>query len=195
MSSMPRDTSMKGLNDETAEEEEQEEEGRRLLGGGSSSGLDHDTGGDGSSSQWVLPIPAAYLGKRRLVLRQPRLCMQKTGLVVVASYSLVPLLMSKSSLPAWVYGLLLIVIHVLVLLVYLFRVRFMQLDADRRALAARVLGLGFSVWLLTVVHARTHARTPVDAYLVGEAGGWAGCVCLRPAAAGRSKGALVAVAD
>ena len=141
-------------SDTTAEEEagEEREEGRRLLddGRGNSVGFNHDG--------WVLPIPNACLGQRRLVLRQPRLCMHKTALVFLASYALVPLLMSKSRLPSWAYALLLIGIHIGVLLVYLFRVRFMQLDADRRALAARVLGLGVSVWLLTVVRALNHAR-------------------------------------
>ena len=46
---------------------------------------------------------------------------------------------------------LLVLIHVGVLIIYLYRVRLRSLDMDRISLGARVLGLGFTTWLLFAV--------------------------------------------
>jgi len=100
-----------------------------------------------SSSFLLFRVP----GNRRLVLLQPSLFLRKTALVVVASYALLPLLVYKSSLPGALYAALLVLIHVGVLFVYLYRVQFGALDVDRISLGGRVLGLVVTVWLLTVV--------------------------------------------
>jgi hypothetical protein len=67
------------------------------------------------------------------------------------SYALVPLMMSKSAMPAWMYVGLLLVIHIGVLIVYCWRVKFRSLDVDRVSLGARVLGLAVVTWLLSAV--------------------------------------------
>jgi len=88
---------------------------------------------------------------RKLVLLNPALFLRKTALIILASYSLLPLLLYKSSLPGALYASLLIVIHVGVLIVYVYKVRFRDLDVDRLSLGGRVLGLVTVIWLLTVV--------------------------------------------
>ena len=89
--------------------------------------------------------------RRRLVLLDPMLFAKKTALVFVASYLLIPLLAEKGAMPAWVYASLLVVIHVGVLGVYLYRVRFRSLDFDRYSLGARILGLALTTLLLFAV--------------------------------------------
>lgn len=88
---------------------------------------------------------------RRLVLLDPQLFIKKAVLVVVGSYALIPLLASKSMMPAGLYLTLLLAIHVAVLIVYCYRVRLRSLDFDRVSLGARVLGLLVVTWLLTAV--------------------------------------------
>ena len=96
---------------------------------------------------------------RRLVLLKPELFLRKVVLVFVASYALLPLLAYKNSLPGALYVSLLILIHVGVLFLYLYRVTFQDLDVDRLSLGGRILGLVVVTWLLTVVSGwqdRTH---------------------------------------
>ena len=88
---------------------------------------------------------------RRLVLLDPILFAKKTALVFAASYLLIPLIAEKARMPAWIYASLLVLIHVGVLIIYLYRVRLRSLDMDRISLGARVLGLGFTTWLLFAV--------------------------------------------
>lgn len=100
-------------------------------------------------------IPSLHLCKvsttRRLVLLKPTLFLRKVVLVVLASYALLPLLAYKSSIPGALYVSLLIVIHVGVLFLYLYKVAFRKLDVDRLSLGGRILGLCVVTWLLTVV--------------------------------------------
>ena len=88
---------------------------------------------------------------RRLVLLDPILFAKKTALVFAASYLLIPLIAEKAAMPAWIYASLLVLIHVGVLIIYLYRVKLRSLDMDRISLGARVLGLGFTTWLLFAV--------------------------------------------
>ena len=88
---------------------------------------------------------------RRLVLLEPRLFLRKACLVIVGSYALIPLLASKSTMPAGLYLTLLLAIHVAVLIVYCYRVKLRSLDIDRVSLGARVLGLLVVTWLLSAV--------------------------------------------
>lgn len=96
-------------------------------------------------------ILLCQLGCYSLVLLKPSLFLRKTVLIVLASYALLPLLLYKSSLPGALYVSLLVLIHVLVLVVYLYGIRFGELDVDRLSLGGRILGLGVTIWLLTVV--------------------------------------------
>jgi len=112
-----------------------------------------DTSISSSSSSTHHPsLPLCQITtNRQIVLLNPPLFFRKTILVILASYSLLPLLLYKSSLPGALYASLLIIIHVGVLVVYCYRVRFMDLDVDRLSLGGRILGLGTVIWLLTVV--------------------------------------------
>lgn len=89
----------------------------------------------------------------RFVLSNPRLFMVKTGSVFVLSFALVPLLQWKDDLPALLYTGSLVALHVFILGIYLYRVRFRDLDPDRRSLVARVLGLAITVYLLSATSA------------------------------------------
>ena len=96
---------------------------------------------------------------RRLVLLKPELFLRKVVLVFLASYALLPLLAYKNSIPGALYVSLLILIHIGVLFLYLYRVTFRDLDIDRLSLGGRILGLAVVTWLLTVVSGwqdRTH---------------------------------------
>lgn len=85
----------------------------------------------------------------RFVLSNPRLFLVKTSSVFALSFALVPLLQWKDEIPALVYTGSLVALHVFILGIYLYRVRFRDLDPDRRSLVARVLGLAITVYLLS----------------------------------------------
>ncbi len=89
----------------------------------------------------------------RFVLSNPRLFMVKATSVFVLSFALVPLLQWKDDLPALLYTGSLVALHVFILGIYLYRVRFRDLDPDRRSLVARILGLGITVYLLSATSA------------------------------------------
>ena len=85
----------------------------------------------------------------RFVLLNPRLFYSKTAMVFVLSFALIPLLQWKSDLPALAYAGSMVVLHVFILGIYLYRVRFRDLDPDKRSLIARVLGLAITTYLLS----------------------------------------------
>lgn len=89
----------------------------------------------------------------RFVLSNPRLFLVKTLSVFALSFALVPLLQSKGDLPALAYTGSLVALHIFVLGIYLYRVRFRDLDPDRRSLIARVLGLAITTYLLSATSA------------------------------------------
>ena len=91
------------------------------------------------------------LRRRRFILLSPGLFARKAGLAIVGSYALIPLMAAKSSLPRYTYVSVLLLIHLAVLGVYLYRIRFRGLDADRISFGARLVGLVVMVWLLSVV--------------------------------------------
>lgn len=106
----------------------------------------------GNSSKETPSLPLCKLSpSRRLVLLKPALFVRKILLVVLASYALLPLIAYKSNIPGALYVSLLIIIHVGVLVLYLYRVTFRDLDVDRLSLGGRILGLAVVTWLLTVV--------------------------------------------
>lgn len=89
----------------------------------------------------------------RFVLLNPRLFLLKAASVFALSFALVPLLQWKADIPALLYTGALVGLHVFILGIYLYRVRFRDLDPDRRSLVARVLGLAITTYLLSATSA------------------------------------------
>ena len=87
----------------------------------------------------------------RLHLPDRALFVRKTATVFVLAFVLVPLVDLKHQLPALIYAGALVALHVVVLGVYLYRVRFRELDADWRSLVARVMALVLVTYLLSAV--------------------------------------------
>lgn len=106
---------------------------------------------DGVLLNFRLDVQLCHMFGYRFVLQDPSLFVRKALLVFGASIALIPLLMMKATMPSSLYAIFLIVLHVAVLVVYFYRVRWQQLDADCKSLCARLLGLGISIWLLSVV--------------------------------------------
>lgn len=77
-----------------------------------------------------------------------RLFLKKTLFVVVLSYALVPLIAYKQKIPAALFTAGLVVLHVLILVVYVYKVRIRQLDPDWRAFSGRLVAIAFALWLL-----------------------------------------------
>ena len=76
---------------------------------------------------------------------------RKTVAVFGLSLLVVPLVELQGGLPAMAYVMGLIALHLFVLAIYCYRVRFRELDPDARSLVARVGALAFMVYLLVVV--------------------------------------------
>jgi hypothetical protein len=85
----------------------------------------------------------------RFAISNPRLFLSKTVMVFALSFALIPLLQWKSDIPAIAYAGSMVVLHVFILGIYLYRVRFRDLDPDRRSLVARILGLAITSYLLS----------------------------------------------
>ncbi len=96
----------------------------------------------------------------RAHLTDPRLFVVKTASVFVVSLALVPLVALKQSLPVLLYTGGLVVLHIAVLVAYFYRVRFRDLDPNRRSLIARVVALGAVTYLLYVA-SNFEAGTPL----------------------------------
>jgi hypothetical protein len=79
------------------------------------------------------------------------LFLKKTVAVFALSLLLVPLVEMQGGVPAMVYMVGLVVLHVFVLGIYFYRIRFRELDPDPRSLVARVGALAAMVYLLAVV--------------------------------------------
>ena len=87
----------------------------------------------------------------RFDLPERSLFLRKTALVFVIPFALVPVVGAKGDVPALFYAGGLVVLHLFVLGAYLYRVRFRELDPDRRALAARLLALGAVIYVMLAV--------------------------------------------
>jgi len=94
---------------------------------------------------------AVSLGSTTFRLDDPRLFMMKALSVLLLSYALLPVLAIKSNIPAVIYVGLLVAIHIFVLAIYLYRVRFRELDPNLRSLFARIIALVVVTYLLVVV--------------------------------------------
>lgn len=114
--------------------------------------VDNNNNNNSNTCRDMLSFPLCKVSQnRRLVLLKPALFLRKVVLVFLASYALLPLLAYKSSMPGALYVSLLVLIHVGVLVLYLYKVAFRDLDVDRVSLGGRILGLAVTTWLLTVV--------------------------------------------
>ena len=92
-------------------------------------------------------------GRRRvrIELLDRTLFVRKTVSVFAASLVLLPLLEFRSALPALLYALGLVVLHVIVLIIYLYRVPVRQLASSWRGVAVRVLALAVVLYLLVLL--------------------------------------------
>ncbi|MGE0227574.1 MAG: hypothetical protein AB7I38_02810 [Dehalococcoidia bacterium] len=79
------------------------------------------------------------------------LFIKKTVAVFALSLLVVPLVGMKGGFPATAYLVGLVALHVFVLGIYFYRIRFRELDHDYRSLIARVAALVFVGYLLLVV--------------------------------------------
>lgn len=86
----------------------------------------------------------------RITMTDWPLFLKKTAAVFALSLLLVPLVELKGGVPAMVYVVGLVVLHVFVLGIYFYRIRFRELDPDVRSLFARVGALAFMIYLLAV---------------------------------------------
>lgn len=91
------------------------------------------------------------VGGRAFRLLEPRLFLWKASSVLLLSLLLFPILTYRDGIPATLYAGALVVLHVAILGIYLYRVRFRELDPDMRALTLRVLALIVVSYLLVVV--------------------------------------------
>lgn len=88
---------------------------------------------------------------RAFRLLEPRLFLWKAASVLLLSAALFPILSIKDGIPATIYVGALVVLHIAILGIYLYRVRFRDLDPDARALALRVMALVVVSYLLVIV--------------------------------------------
>ncbi len=74
----------------------------------------------------------------------------KTMFIVAATYLFIPLMLlhDENKITSTVYALTLVALHLLFLIIYFYKVKFMQLDQNKTALFVRLLGLLFCVMLL-----------------------------------------------
>lgn len=87
----------------------------------------------------------------RIRIVDPSLFVKKTVSVFVLAFALLPLISLKSQVPALAYIGALVVLHIGVVGVYFYRVRFRELDPNWRSLVARVAGLAMMTYLLLLV--------------------------------------------
>lgn len=106
------------------------------------------SGADETSSRGDFEVAA---GSMLFRLEEPRLFVIKALSVLVLSYALLPILAIKSDVPAYLYVGLMVVIHIFVLAIYVYRVRFQDLDASYRSLIARLIALAVVTYLLVIV--------------------------------------------
>ena len=79
--------------------------------------------------------------------------MKKAVFITLATYAFIPVMSmhDHGELGAYAYAGLLVGIHVLFVVIYLYRVSFKELDYERKGLWSRVAGLLFCVMLLGLV--------------------------------------------
>ena len=108
----------------------------------------------GKADDAALLAAAQREGRFSVRLLEPRLFLQKLAVIVLASFAFLPLMAAHEAghVSALVYAAVLIVLHVSFIIIYLWRVRYRELDGgDCRSLSARVIGLVACVMLLWLV--------------------------------------------
>lgn len=105
----------------------------------------------------------------RITMTDWPLFLKKTAAVFALSLLLVPLVELKGGVPAMVYVVGLVALHVFVLGIYFYRIRFRELDPDLRSLLARVGALAFMIYLLAVA-SDFDQSTPISTLVLQMAG-------------------------
>jgi hypothetical protein len=95
-------------------------------------------------------VPFVQVGSYRLSLLDPALFWRKVAMLVIFFGLFVPLKIYQQQLLDW-YVVFLLALHVYILFVFLYRVRWKILAADRKAFAVRLVAIGTFVLLLTVI--------------------------------------------
>eukprot|EP00298_Acanthocystis_sp_HF-20_P021337 c2762_g1_i1.p1 GENE.c2762_g1_i1~~c2762_g1_i1.p1 ORF type:complete len:186 (-),score=65.95 c2762_g1_i1:52-609(-) len=83
--------------------------------------------------------------------RDTKTFLLKTLFVFVLTFSLIPLIQEKEKLSSLTFTIFLVALHVFILIVYFYRVKFRSLDLTWRSVLGRVLALIFTVALLFFV--------------------------------------------
>ncbi len=69
----------------------------------------------------------------------------------VAAFALLPLISEKARIPSLLYVGFLLALHLVVLVAYVYRVRFRDLNPDWRTLGARLVGVAVVIYFLVLV--------------------------------------------
>ncbi len=83
---------------------------------------------------------------------QPQLFFKKLATLLGVTIVLVPLIHYKLLIPTMLYVGALLLLHVYILFVYLSRVNWRVLRANRAGFALRLLGIGLFSYMLTLLH-------------------------------------------
>ncbi|GMH78036.1 hypothetical protein TL16_g07637 [Triparma laevis f. inornata] len=86
-------------------------------------------------------------------IMNPKQFLYKNIFIILATYMFIPIiaLHDDNKIGGITYASILIGIHVLFIIIYFYKVKFLKLDSNNKQLAARVLGLIFCVMLLGLV--------------------------------------------
>lgn len=87
----------------------------------------------------------------RLSVDDPRLLSIKIVTEFAAAFALLPLISEKARFPSLLYVGFLLVLHLVVLVAYVYRVRFRELNPDWRSLVARLVAVAVVVYFLVLV--------------------------------------------
>ena len=95
-------------------------------------------------------MPFVQVGSYRLTLLDPSLFWRKVTMLVVFFGLFIPLKMYQEQLLYW-YVVFLVLLHVYILFVFLYRVRWRVLAENRKAFAVRLVAIATFTILLTVI--------------------------------------------
>jgi len=82
---------------------------------------------------------------------QPKLFIKKLGILLGVTIVLVPLIHYKAMLPLYGYVVLLLLLHVYILYIYLWRINWRLLRTHRLGFILRLLGIGLFGYILTLL--------------------------------------------
>lgn len=89
----------------------------------------------------------------KIELTNKKLFFVKTAVIFLATYAFIPImaLHNDGHLTSLTYAVILVALHIAFLAIYVWRVKFRELDPNNASLAARILGLITCVGLLALV--------------------------------------------